>query len=249
MINNIIKFLGGSRMKPLIGITSSIEKDETAHKVYDHNVRAIIEAGGVPLLLPNISDQASIARLAEEIDGLLGSGGYDIDPSYYQEEPHQKLGTVTPRRDEFEHALFQKVLELNKPILGICRGMQMLNVAAGGKLYQDIYSQIDEELLKHSQDAPTYYGTHTIRLEEGSLLQEIVQSNELRVNSRHHQAVKEVAKDFMVSARARDGIIEAIESKEHSFALGVQWHPENMLEGKDEASELIFKAFINACKV
>ena len=247
MINNIIKFLGGSRMKPLIGITSSIEKDESAHKVYDHNVRAIVQAGGVPVLLPNLSDEASIDKLVSQIDGLLGSGGYDIDPHYYHEEPHQKLGTVTPRRDEFEYALFKKALEHNKPILGICRGMQMLNVAAGGSLYQDIYAQNHGELLKHSQDAPTYYGTHFINISENSLLQDIVKKNQIKVNSRHHQAVKDPADIFIVSGKASDGIIEAIESKEHSFVLGVQWHPENMLDVNDEPSELIFKAFIKAC--
>lgn len=235
-------------MKPLIGITSSIEKDESFHKVYDHNVRGVIEAGGVPVFLPNVSDQASISKLAQEIDGLLGSGGYDIDPSYYGEEPHQKLGDITPRRDEFEFTLFQKVLELNKPILGICRGMQMLNVAAGGSLFQDIYSQNEGDLLKHAQDGPTYYGTHLAEIEADSLLYKIIGEKEISVNSRHHQAVKEVAKGLVVSARARDGIIEAIESKEQDFVVGLQWHPENMLEAEDLASQKIFAAFIKACK-
>lgn len=235
-------------MKPLIGITSSIEKDESAHKVYDHNVRAVIEAGGVPVLLPNVSDQSSITKLAEKIDGLLGSGGYDIDPSYYKEEPHPKLGTITPRRDEFEYSLFQKVLKLNKPILGICRGMQMLNVAAGGNLFQDIYAQNEAELLKHAQEAPTYHGTHLAKIEEDSLLHRIVGKKEISINSRHHQAVKKLAKNFTISARAKDGIIEAIESEKHNFVLGVQWHPENMLDAKDQPSKKIFKAFIEACK-
>lgn len=234
-------------MKPIIGITSSIEKDESTHKVYDHNVQAIEKAGGIPVCLPNISDEDSIKTIARKIDGLLGSGGYDVDPLLYGEEPHQKLGIVTPRRDQFELALYKEMLQLNKPILGICRGMQMLNIAAGGSLYQDIYAQKEEDLLKHSQEAPTYYGTHFVTIEESSLLFEIVQQKKLKVNSSHHQAVKDVPTPFKVSGKATDGIIEAIESANHSFVLGVQWHPENMVEKGDQPSAFIFEAFIEAC--
>lgn len=235
-------------MKPIIGITSSIAKDETSHRVYSHNINAVVHAGGVPVLLPNISDEQMIKQLAKQMDGLLGTGGYDVDPMLFGEEPHPKLGTVTPARDTFEMIMFKEMLQLNKPILGICRGMQVLNVVAGGDMYQDIYAQMDDrKLLKHSQDSPVKYGTHFVQIEKSSLLYDITGSEKIKVNSHHHQAIRNVPSPFQITGKATDGVIEAFESTEHHFALGVQWHPENLAAVGDEVSKKIFEAFLQAC--
>lgn len=235
-------------MKPFIGITSTMQTDELSHSISKYNVNAIIQAGGVPVGLPNIMNEADIHQLAEKLDGLYATGGYDIDPTLFGEEPHPKLGTITPKRDHFEMILFKKMLELNKPLLAVCRGMQILNIAEGGDMYQDIYSQIDRDLLQHSQIAPLDHAAHFVDVKKDSLLHELTGKEKLKVNTRHHQANRKIPTSLQVSGTASDGIIEAVESTEHKFALGVQWHPENLLEAGDEPSKKIYEGFIAACK-
>lgn len=235
-------------MKPLIGITMSMEVDEVFHNVSKYNVNAISQAGGVPIGLPNIANEADIHQIAEKLDGLYATGGYDLDPTLFGEEPHPKLGTITPQRDHFEMILFKKMLELNKPILGVCRGMQILNIVEGGDMYQDIYSQIDTDLLQHSQDAPLGHGAHFVHVEKDSLLYRLTGEEKIKVNTRHHQANRKIPQSLRVSGKASDGIIEAIESVEHRFVLGVQWHPENLLTRGNEPSRKIYEGFIEACK-
>lgn len=231
----------------MIGITSNLSK-ESSLTINQDNILSIIEAHGVPFVLPNISDVAAIDRMAETIDGLLLTGGGDIDPTLFGEEPKPNLGGICPIRDQFEILLITRLLKMNKPILGICRGCQILNIAMGGDMYQDIYSQIPTELLQHQQQAPRWHASHFVAVEQGSLLHEITQSLKFKVNSYHHQAVRKVAMGFEISAKSSDGVIEAIESKEHRFVLGVQWHPENMTKKEEVYSREIFKAFIEACK-
>lgn len=230
-------------MKPLIGVSSGI-RDECVLSLHQINYEKISEYGGLPVVLPNLSGEDEVKVLAEKLDGLLLTGGGDIDPLLFNEEPHKELGEVTPRRDFFEIALAKEILKLNKPIFGICRGSQILNVASGGTLYQDIYSQKDGELLQHLQKAPREHAAHFVQVEEETMLFDIVKSNKIKVNTFHHQAVKGVGEGIKVSSRASDSVIESIESVEHKFALGVQWHPEYL---KDEASQELFKAFIAAC--
>jgi putative glutamine amidotransferase len=181
------------------------------------------------------------------IDGLVLSGGSDVDPHYFGEEPHPKIGNITPERDKTEFLLTKAMLKRNKPILAICRGIQILNVAAGGKLYQDIASQYEGELIQHSQKAPRSYLAHSVQVTPGSLLAKSAGSESFRVNTFHHQAVSTVAPGFEVTAVASDGIIEGIESADYHFALGVQWHPESSYD-EDIISRNIFAAFIKACK-
>lgn len=235
-------------MKPLIGITSSMGSEEIIHRVNAVDVNAIVRAGGVPMILPNLTANEDIKRLAKQIDGLYAIGGYDVNPHLYGEEPHKDLGTVTPMRDHFEIAITKEILHLEKPFLGVCRGAQILNIVTGGTLYQDMYAQVDRELIQHSQKSITAYGTHYIDVKKDSLLYRLTESEKILVNSKHHQSCKDVLTPLQVSGTTSDQIIEAIESNEHPFVLGVQWHPEYMVVENDIPSIAIFEGFINACK-
>jgi len=230
-------------LKPIIGITSDLSKEQRVN-VSHNNISAITEAGGLPLVLPNVMDQDTIQHYAEVLDGLLLTGGGDIDPSYFEEEPHPNLGRICPERDFFEIELIRQMLPRNKPILGICRGCQILNVAIGGDMYQDIHAQHETPLLQHNQQAPYHHCSHFVEVKENSLLYNIVKSNRFKVNSFHHQAVRRVGEGFAVCAAAGDGVIEAFESAGHRFAIGVQWHPEHL---KDEYSARLFRAFVECC--
>lgn len=234
-------------MKAVIGVTSSMDINEQGYTVDSDNINAITRAGGTPIMLPNLTHEEAINQIAEKIDGLYATGGGDIDPTLFGEEPHPKLGIIIPSRDIFEVRLMKKMLEIGKPILAVCRGCQILNIAVGGDMYQDIYAQADADLLQHSQKAPKGYGSHFVQVLDGSLLHQLTGVDTLKVNTYHHQANRKVIDPFVISGKANDGIIEAIESKEHVFALGLQWHPEKMAPVNDEASLKIFQGFVGAC--
>lgn len=233
-------------MKPIIGVTSSFKDERTMLVSYD-NIDSITAAGGIPFVLPNLVEEGQITQITEQIDGLLVTGGGDIDPTLFAEEPHRNLGTINPERDIFEVSLIKKMMAAGKPVLGICRGCQILNIAAGGDMYQDIYTQNDKELFQHSQRAPRWYASHYVKVEAGSLLANVVGHTEFKVNSFHHQTVREMAPGFTITARANDGVIEAFESKQHPFVMGVQWHPECMTVKGDVPSIKLFNAFVAAC--
>ncbi len=207
---------------------------------------AVRKAGGIPIIIPPAGKE-ELARIAELADGLLLCGGGDVHPSFYGEEPTEWLVRVDQERDWMEIFLARKFMELGKPILGICRGIQVLNVAFGGTLFQDISRQRPGS-IPHSFMPPDYppdHIAHAVSLEPGSMLASILGCSSLGVNSRHHQAVRDVAPGFRAVAWAEDGVVEAIEREEPgSFALGVQWHPENF-SGHPMAK--IFEAFVRAC--
>jgi len=232
-------------MYPLIGITCSYDDDVKKFTIGNDYVLAVQAAGGVPVVIPHRSDEHA-AVLLSKLDGVLLSGGGDIDPNYFGEEPLPGNGNIDPLRDSFELKLTRMAMELGMPLLGICRGMQMLNVAAGGSVWQDIHIGIDKP-LQHSQLAPRWYATHHINLVKGSLLERILGRNTVRVNSFHHQIINNLGENLVVSALASDNVIEAFEcSGVESFALGVQFHPENMyLHCPCILS--IFSSFIEAC--
>jgi putative glutamine amidotransferase len=233
------------KLKPIIGISSSLK--EQSLSVSTDYIQAVIKFGGVPIVLPNLQEEG-IDSFVQLIDGLLLTGGGDIDPTLFGEEPLQKLGNITPERDEFEIAIIQKMLKLNKPILGICRGFQIMNIAVGGDMYQDIYTQTEKRLLQHTQHAPRWHASHFVQVKKGTILSGIVQREKFKINSFHHQAVRKIPNEFKVSALASDGIIEAFESKIHTFVMGLQWHPESMISKNDPVSSAIFKAFIMSCE-
>jgi len=233
-------------MRPLIGITCSYNSD--ADRVYINHpyVRAIEEAGGIPMPLPPVNDPRVVESYLELCGGFLFSGGGDVDPAFFQEEPHRCLGQVTPERDVFELTLAHKVMAAGKPILGICRGIQLLNIVAGGDLYQDLGSQFPAG-LKHSQKAPRWYPTHTVSIVPGTRLSGVFPETPIRVNSFHHQGIRSVAPGLIVSGTSADGLVEAIEGAGPVFFLAVQWHPECMWE-KDRRALSLFKAIVEASK-
>lgn len=232
----------------LIGVTGSLHTLRSGVEgvfAGDDYTAAIAKAGGLPMVLPMMTEEGLILSLAERLDGLLLTGGVDLDPSYFGEEPIRQLGEVSPVRDEMEWKLTGEFLKRDKPIFAICRGMQILNAVAGGKLYQDLAAQ-KAPVLQHMQHAPRWHASHEIAIAPGTKLAEILQTERIRVNSFHHQAVKKVAPGFVVSAAARDGVTEAIESLEHRFALGVQWHPENMWQ-RYPVFYSLFQRFVEMC--
>lgn len=229
-------------MRPRIGITCARAADsEGFFTLSTRYATAVHEAGGLPLLLPAIGE-VNGSEWEPALDGLLLSGGGDIDPERYGEEPRVESGRIDPEADAFELALCRAFLELGKPILGVCRGAQVLNVAAGGDLYQDLFRQTKTR-LQHAQKAPRWCATHRVQIVPGSLLAGIVKEEVLRVNSFHHQAVRRLAPGFIASASARDGIVEAVERPGDRFTLGVQWHPEHLHEPSASA---LFEAFVAA---
>ncbi|HJV45713.1 MAG TPA: gamma-glutamyl-gamma-aminobutyrate hydrolase family protein [Bacillota bacterium] len=232
-------------MRPWIGMT--ISKEGTVLKVEKDNIEAITQSGGIPVVIPYVEKVHLVKEYASKLDGLMLTGGGDIDPLLYAEEPIPALGYVDPERDFLEKKLVEEILKKNKPLLGICRGCQILNVAAGGDLYQDLSSQIRGELIQHKQNAPRDHLSHTIKIFDGSLLKTILSKDRMKVNSFHHQAVRQLAPGFEVAAVSLDGVIEAFYSKEHRFVLGIQWHPENLIHKYEHARKL-FAAFVKACE-
>ncbi|MFO8059523.1 MAG: gamma-glutamyl-gamma-aminobutyrate hydrolase family protein [Bacillota bacterium] len=218
-----------------IGISAGREGESGRIQLPSNYASAVRRAGGIPWVLPVFSpgevDGELTAHYLDRLDGLLLSGGVDLDPAHFGGQPHRGLGQVSPERDEIELSLAWAALERDMPLLAICRGIQVLNAAAGGTLIQDVSSQV-EESIQHQQRAPRWHASHRVVVEEDSRVARVLELREpsLAVNSFHHQAVEEVAPGFTVCARASDGVVEAIEGREHFFAVGVQWHPEMMYE-------------------
>lgn len=232
-------------MASYIGITCGWEGKENWHKLHDDYVCAVKAAGGVPFLLPSLDSSETIAVYYNQLDGFIFTGGSDLDPRYFGEEPREGLNEIVPKRDVFEMALARLVLAGDKPALGICRGMQVFNVAAGGTLYQDLKGVTGQ---LHNQLAPRGYPVHTVRVELESTLFGIVQQESLLVNSFHHQAVLRLGHGFRAVAWSKDGLIEAVESMAADrHIIGVQWHPECNWS-TDRSSFALFKNLVEKAK-
>ena len=233
--------------RPIIGVTCDYDIDKQTSQLHRGYYDAIVEAGGLPVLIPNIQEKY-IAEILAPLHGILLTGGQDVDPEYFGEPPIPGLGSINPFRDSLEIHLCRQAMEQDIPVLGICRGIQLMNIAMGGTIYQDLNSQWTfGQLQKHSQLAPDWYSSHEVELEENSKLAQIIGVQRLRTNSFHHQAVKEPAPCFEITARCGDGVVEGIESKSHSFAVGVQWHPEKMWQ-KDDKMLTLFKGLVTVAR-
>lgn len=237
-------------MRPLIGLTISIQTDEKKIFTPTSYPAAIIAAGGTPVLLNITRDPEMIAQYADMVDGMLFSGGDDVDPTAYGEAQAWNCGDISPMRDAFEIQLLRTLLSRHpeKPILGICRGAQVLNVAMGGTLYQDLHSQLPD-CIRHQQKQISVYASHRVEIAPDSRLHAIYGADEVMANSFHHQAVKEVGAGLTVSARAADGVIEALEKPDHPYFVAVQWHPERLVEREFHPEhKALFKTFVDACR-
>ena len=225
--------------RPVIGITANFIKDKaTLAEAY---YQSVIAAGGTPLLIPPYNDREALFETLEHLDAIMLSGGADIDPRYMGEEPdYTLLHNINPKRDEQEIILTMLAENRGMPILGICRGIQIMTAALGGKLYQDIYKEAGAT-LKHSQDTERHVATHSIRIASSSKLASIFGTTNIHVNSFHHQAVKVVAPGFAATALSPDGLIEAVESIHSKSMIGVQWHPECMILGGDRTMIPLFE--------
>ena len=236
--------------RPVIGITPSLESGE--HKIHTPTSypKAIIAAGGNPIFFNFTRDETMIEAYAEMVDGVLFSGGDDVNPASYGEEQIWGCGDVVPLRDDFEIALLKVLLTKcpEKPILGICRGCQILNVGMGGTLYQDLRSQVPG-CIRHQQQQSSHYASHKATVAEGSKLHEIYGSTEVMVNSFHHQAVKDLGAGLVITARASDGIVEGFEKPDHPYFVAAQWHPERLVEGPHHPEHKpLFQSFVDACQ-
>lgn len=234
--------------KPIIGLTSSYEKTETTDYIFvNHSyLNAVRQFGGIPLVLPSEADEEELKLLIARCDGLILTGGDDIDPELYGEEKLNDTVELTPIRDRAERIVCDLAVERKIPILGICRGIQMMNVYFGGSLYQDIPAQIPSE-IKHRMEKPYHRVGHSCIVEKGTPLHALVGGELIGVNSHHHQAIKQLADGFEVMARSEDGVIEAIFDPRKPFVWGVQWHPERIWDIEASSAKL-FEAFIEACR-
>lgn len=219
-----------TRGQPLVALTTTSVAEGGAHNkpqilLYSAYIAALEPLGLAPVLVTPMHSALSVQSLLEHCEGLILTGGEDVDPQRYGEEPIPELGTVTPARDEMEFTALSLAVRREIPILGICRGCQVMNVFFGGTLYQDLHTQFDDALL-HEQEGPWEARWHDAAVAPGSRLHGIVCSDKLRINSFHHQGVKDIAPSLVASAVAEDGLVEAIESAELPWAIGVQWHPE-----------------------
>lgn len=235
-------------MKAIIGISSQLrqEKNRTIDVLNYTYINAVTKAGGLPIILPVMEDIKDIEKHMDILDGIIFSGGEDISPIYYNEEPLREVDTICYDRDITEFEQFRIAYKRQIPILGICRGFQLINVALGGSLYQDIHRQVPEA-IGHSAPYNMDQGYHTIEIFKDTILEDILKTDRIMVNSNHHQAIKDLGKNLKVSAISKDNIIEAIESTNNNFLLAVEFHPEAMVERHEEFLD-IFKYFIDKCK-
>lgn len=237
--------------RPLIVITPDVEvragrRGPTPyHLITRDYAHAVLASGGLPLFVPYTDDAAVLDDIIELADGLLLSGGdFDVDPALFGEPPHPALGTLKPERTHFERALYERAMARTLPILGVCGGMQLMNVLRGGTLWQDLAAQ-HAQPLEHQQPGPKHLPGHPITVHVDTWMHRCLGTSRVGVNSTHHQAIRALAPGLLVSAEAGDGIVEAFEDPDRPFFVGVQWHPEAM---EDAAQLKIYQAFVDAAR-
>lgn len=234
--------------KPVIGITAGYDFEKSASLLRDDYYEAVIQCGAVPVLIPVTEVKSVWVEYLDICDGLILSGGPDVDASYFGQHNMPYAKEISPVRDSMEIFLARQAITVDKPMLGICRGIQVINIAAGGSIFQDIYAEnnSDTKLMQHFQQAPRWFQIHNINIVKETCIYKVFGREELKVNSFHHQAVDTVAPDFTVNAYAEDGVIEAISHESKKFIAGVQWHPENLWR-KDKTHLKLFERLVSVC--
>ncbi len=228
--------------RPLIGITGNY--GDRGCELGEGYWLSVERAGGIPVALPPSADSETLLPLLERLDGILFSGGADVNPLFVGEDPVPALRGVNPRRDAAELLLAKLAYDRQIPLFGICRGCQVITIALGGSIHQDIATAMpDAPLIKHSQDMPRGVASHRVKAEKNTLLHELLGEN-VFVNSFHHQAVNEAGEKLRIAATASDGVVEAVESNEGKSILGVQWHPECFILDGDESMMPLFRRFV-----
>lgn len=228
--------------KPVIGVIPLVDEERQSYWMLPGYMKGIEQAGGIPVMLPLTSDEENLQQIAEEMDGFLCTGGQDVSPHLYEQKPSEKCGLCCKERDEMETILFRMVYKRDKPLLGICRGIQLINVAMGGTLYQDLPSEYPTD-IEHHQSPPYNSPVHSVDIIEHSPLYELLKVRTLMVNSYHHQAIHMLAPKALAMAVSEDGLIEAVCIPEKKFIWGIQWHPEFSYQ-TDKNSRAIFSEFI-----
>ena len=240
-------------MEPIIGITANSTYIDNRSYPEPHKVnfsprnisKAVTMAGGIPIILP-VNEPEIAQKYAELVDGLILAGGEDVSPILYGEDARNTIKATYPKRDKAEVAITEKVIASGKPILGICRGLQLLNVIFGGTLYQDL-SEKEDLFVKHIQETPSNHPIHTVSVNEISYMSSFL-SDELFVNSFHHQVIRDLGKGLRIAAKSNDGVIEAIESvDENKSIIAIQWHPENLYY-KDNDQLALFENLVLRAK-
>ena len=231
--------------KPVIGVIPLWDDEKNSIWMLPDYLDGLQAAGALPVVFPLEADEADIRQLYGLCDGLLFTGGHDVDPALYGQAPSPLCGVSCPRRDALEAALFRLAMAEGKPMLGICRGIQLLNVLLGGTLYQDLPTEHPSP-VPHVMKPPYDRPCHTVRLVEGGTLRRLSGREELGVNSYHHQAVCRLAPSLRAEAWSPDGLVEAAACPEHPFLLAVQWHPELCFRS-DPAGAAIFRALVEHC--
>jgi putative glutamine amidotransferase len=235
--------------KPLIGLTATRMPNPAGRPVFGINepyVKSVIDAGGIPVLIPLDLSNADLDVLLKRLNGILFTGGPDVDPRLYGKELQPTDEGVDVARDRLELHLIHSLVQKYKPFLGICRGCQVINVALGGSLYQHLPEQFPGDLQHDQHGQPRNYLAHRVTIEPDSSLAHIIACQQAWVNSLHHQGVHQLASHLQATAIASDGLVEAFELPEYPFALAVQWHPEELQE--HEGMRKLFRAFIQACQ-
>lgn len=232
--------------KPIVGILPLFDSEKDSYWMLPGYIEGIKEAGGLPIILTFTDDEKDVQRFASMCDGFVFTGGQDVEPKVYGEEKKDVCGEICEPRDKLEGMLLKLALDEDKPILGICRGLQFINGATGGTLFQDIETEYPSN-VNHRQKPPYDKPIHSVSVEKESPLFELLGKELLLVNSCHHQAIKNLSPKLSAMAKAPDGIVEAVYMPDKKFVWATQWHPE-FLHKVDEDSRKIFKAFIEAIK-
>lgn len=231
-------------MHPVIGLIPLYDDEKQSYWMLPGYMKVLEQCGALPIILPLTSDEKSLKQAFEMCDGLLLTGGHDVGPEVYGTEPSKECGIPCKARDDMESILLQFAYDTDKPILGICRGLQFMNAYFGGDLYQDLPTEYDCK-AEHHMEPPYDRAIHKIEVLEGTLLSNIIGSGVHEVNSYHHQAIRNLAEVLDIMAVSEDGLIEAISVRDRTFMIGVQWHPEFSYEVNEESVKVI-QAFVDA---